>query len=140
MLAIFVLIAGIGQIVLALGSTAIPRTLDWSGQLERLDPLLRRLFWVYAAYIFGTNLAFGLVSTALPNGLVDGSPLAAAVTSFIAVYWFSRVVIQFTLFRGLGPSGTYFVIAEISLVTLFVFFTGVFGWAAAVNVFGGGVS
>lgn len=136
MLEILVLAAGLGQIVLALGSTAIPRVLRWSEKFAGLEPLERRLFWVYAAYIFGTNLAFGLLSATMPAALVDGASLAAAVTGFITLYWVSRIVIQFACFRGLGPKGAFFVAAEVGLVLLFTFLAAVYGWATVVNVWG----
>ncbi|MCH8830317.1 MAG: hypothetical protein IID45_12135, partial [Planctomycetes bacterium] len=41
--------AGIGQLLLAAGSLSIPHVLNWREKLHSLDPLLRRLFWVYAA-------------------------------------------------------------------------------------------
>lgn len=131
-----VVVAGVGQIVLAAGSTAIPRVLQWPEKLARLEPLERRLFWVYAAYILGTNLSFGLVSVLIPAALVDGSSLAVAVTGFMTVYWLSRIVIQFACFRGLGPSGAFFVVAETGLVLLFAFFAAVYGWATFANGWG----
>lgn len=127
-------IAGLGQIVLAAGSPLIPRALDWHRKLASLDPLLRRLFWVYACYILGTNLALGLVSLLAADSLLIATPLAIAVNLYAAVYWGARVTIQFTCFQDVKPSGGRFLAAEVVLVALFLYSTTVSAMAAvAVN-------
>jgi hypothetical protein len=132
-----ILFAGIGQLAIVLGSLRIPHVLRWGDDVAKLRPLTRQVFWTYAGYIWGTNLCFGLISTLAPGWLIDGSPLAAAVTAFIAVYWGVRVVIQFVYFdRSDAPSGFIFRVAEIVLVGLFVFFTATYGYAAIVNIWG----
>ena len=130
-----ILIAGIGQLVLVLMSLAIPRVLAWEEETRKLKPLTRQVFWTYAGYIWFTNLSFGLVSTFLPDALLDGSTLAAAVTSFIGIYWGVRVFIQFFWFdRSDVPSGRGIRIAESLLVSLFVSLTCVYGLAASRNL------
>ena len=57
-----VLLAAIGQLVLIVASLAIPRVLGWRAETAKLRPLTRQVFWTYAAYIWATNLSFGLVS------------------------------------------------------------------------------
>jgi hypothetical protein len=127
--------AGVGQLLLAIGSLAIPRVLRWREDLAKVRPLTRQVFWTYAGYIWTTNVCFGLVSTSMPRQLASGSPLAAAVCGFIAIYWFARVVIQFTYFdRSEAPQGWLFRLAEPALVGLFVALTGVYGWATIFNL------
>ena len=82
-LQIAILFAGIGQLAIVLGSLSIPHVLRWGDDVAKLRPLTRQVFWTYAGYIWGTNLCFGLISTLAPGWLLDGSPLAAAVTAFI---------------------------------------------------------
>lgn len=125
-----IILAGIGQIALALASTVIPRFLDWKSETARLETLTRRVFWTYAGYILATNLAFGLLSLIAPDALLDGSRLASCVCGFIALYWGARLVIQFTVFRRLAPPGRHFRVAEILLVLLFVYLTFVYGAVA----------
>ena len=129
-----VVLAGVGQLGLALASLAIPRVLRWPDQLAVLRPLTRQVFWTYAAYIWGTNVCFGLLSTLAPHWLLDHSPLAAAVCAFIAAYWGARLVIQFAYFdRTNVPAGWVFRWAEVGLVGLFLFLTLVYGAAAVRN-------
>jgi hypothetical protein len=135
MLRVLIIAAGIGQLLLAAGSLAIPRVLKWREELAKLRPLTRQVFWTYAGYIWTTNVCFGLVSLLIPDELLSGSKLASAVCGFITLYWFARIVIQFAYFdRRDAPAGMVFRLAEVGLVGLFVFLSGVYGWAVAANV------
>ena len=122
---------GLGQIILIIGSLALPKILNWSTELSSLTPLTRQMFWVYSAYIWATNLSFGLISTLSPEWLITPHPLAVVINSFICVYWGSRVLIQFFYFdRSSAPQGTFFTLAEIGLVLLFIGLTLTYGLAA----------
>lgn len=134
-------LAGAGQLVIVIGSLAIPAVLKWKADVAKLRPLTRQVFWTYAAYIWATNLCFGLISVIGAPLLIEGTPLSAAVTGFITLYWAARIVIQFTYFdRSDAPPGAFFVFAEIVLVGLFFFFTAVYGYATFVNVSNAGAS
>jgi hypothetical protein len=129
--------AGLGQIGLVFGSTYVPIALGWRKELAKLRPLTRQVFWTYAGYILCTNLCFGLVSTFGTKWLIDRTPLAALVTTFIAIYWLSRVLIQFFYFdRSDAPKGMIFTLGEIALVTLFIFLTLIYGYVAIFNIRG----
>jgi hypothetical protein len=126
-------LAGVGQLTLALGSLAIPRVLGWKEETSRLRTLTRQVFWTYAAYIWVTNVAFGLLSIAAPGWLLDGSGLARAVTSYITLYWGARLLLQLFCFdRSSAPPGAIYRAAEAALVGLFVFLTAVYGWLSVV--------
>src|SRR5436853_283494 len=71
-----IIAAGLGQLLLAAGSLAIPRVLKWSEQLRSVRPLTRQVFWTYAGYIWTTNVCFGLMSVTMPGELLAGTPLA----------------------------------------------------------------
>jgi hypothetical protein len=135
MLESMLIVAGLGQLLLAAGSLAIPRVLRWREDLTKVRPLTRQVFWTYAGYIWSTNVSFGLVSVTMPGQLMSGSPLAAAVCGFITLYWLARIVIQFTYFdRSDAPQGWPFRLAEFALVALFVALTGIYGWAAILDL------
>ncbi len=128
-------LAGLGQLALAAASTAIPYVLRWKTETAALRPLLRQLFWIYAGYILGFHIAFGLVSSLAPGWLLDGSGLATAVTGFIATYWSVRLVLQFVyLDRSDAPKGPWFSAAEAALVSLFVFLSGTYAAALVANL------
>lgn len=128
-------LAGAGQLALAAASTAIPLVLRWRQETAALRPLIRQLFWVYAGYILGFHVAFGLVSLVAPGWLLDGSGLATAVSGFIAAYWSVRLALQFTyLDRSDAPQGPWFRTAETALVTLFVFLSATYASALVTNL------
>jgi hypothetical protein len=128
-------LAGLGQLALAAASTAIPFILRWRAETAGLRPLLRQLFWIYAGYILGFHVAFGLLSLLAPGWLLDGSGLAAAVSGFIATYWSVRLALQFTyLDRSDAPQGPWFSAAEAALVSLFVFLSVTYTCALVANL------
>jgi hypothetical protein len=128
-------LAGLGQLALAAASTAIPFILRWRAETAGLRPLLRQLFWIYAGYILGFHVAFGLLSLLAPGWLLDGSRLAAAVSGFIATYWSVRLALQFTyLDRSDAPQGPWFSAAEAALVSLFVFLSATYTCALVTNL------
>jgi hypothetical protein len=126
--------AGVGQLALIVASLAIPRVLRWGEDTAKLRPLTRQVFWTYAAYIWCTNLAFGLVSLR-QDWLLDRSPLAGCVTGFITAYWLGRVLIQFFYFdRSDAPPGPHVRLAEAALVVLFVYLALVYAAALLLNL------
>ena len=129
-------LAGVGQLCLCAGTLVLPRVLGWRTKLAVLPTLERQMFWVYAGYIWATNLAFGLVSALAPGWLLDGSGLASAVLGFIAVYWGARVVLQFAYFdlASARPPGALFRVAERALDLLFVGLTALYGGACVLSV------
>lgn len=124
--------AGGLQLAIAAGSVAIPRVLDWNGELRPLSPLLRRLFWVYAGYIFAFNLMFGLLCAFGAAWLLRPDPLAACFLVWMGLYWGARVLIQFFLFeKAIRLQGFWYDAADWSLSTAFVALAGWFIWNAA---------
>lgn len=131
-------LAGVGQLALAAASLAIPRVLGWREETGRLSLLTGRVFWLYAAYIWGFNVSFGLLSLLAPGWLLTPSPLAAAVSGFIAAYWGIRLVAQFAWFGpGVRPPGARYRLVEAALVGLFVYLAGVFAAAFVHGLRGG---
>ncbi len=128
---VLLILAGLGQLALALGSLALPRILRWGDDTAKLRPLTRQVFWTYAAYIWVTNICFGVISTFAPDWLLDRTPLARVVAGYITAYWGARVLVQFFYFdRSEAPPGVFYKLAEVALVALFIFLTAVYGYAA----------
>lgn len=124
----FLMIAGLGQIGLSMASLAVPRVLKWREEMARMRPITRHIFSTYAAYICAIKLCFGVLSLFRPEWLMDGTPLARAVSGFIAVYWGARLLIQFLYYdRSIRPPGLFWLAAEWAMVALFAYLTGVYG-------------
>jgi hypothetical protein len=129
-----ILTAGLAQIVLVIGSLAIPKILNWHGELTKVRPLIKQIFWTYAGYILGINLSFGLLSVFDSRDLTNGSKLAMIITGFIALYWISRILIQFFYFdRTDFPTGKWNKSGEILLTALFIFLSAVYSLAFYAN-------
>jgi hypothetical protein len=125
------LVVGWGQILLVLASLWLPRVLRWPQQLAALDPLTRRIFWVYAGYILGTNLCLGGLSVIAPSLLLDRTTLARAVAGYAAIYWGARLVIQLVWFRGAAPKGRAYALADVAVTLGFLACTVVYGAIAS---------
>lgn len=97
--------------------------------------MTRQVFWTYAGYILATNLFFAAVSMLAPRSLAGHSPLAAALTTFMALYWAARVAVQFLFFHRSGAANTFlFRAAEVLYVGGFAFFSAVYAYAALANM------
>jgi hypothetical protein len=115
-------VAGFLQLAVSAGSLSVPFLLKWKQQLSGVRPLTKQLFLTYAGYIVSVNTFFGVVSLMAARQLSDGTPLAILLTGFIALYWLVRVLIQFFYFdRRDFPHGLIYHVAEIVLVTCFIF-------------------
>lgn len=123
-------LAGCVQLAIALASLAIPRELGWREETKRLEPLTHEVFWTYAAYIWATNVALGLVSLLAADELAGGTILARAICGYALLYWGARLVIQLLCFGKHAPSGARFVVAEGALTLAFVALTATYGWAS----------
>ncbi|MEP6614241.1 MAG: hypothetical protein ABJA76_20200 [Mucilaginibacter sp.] len=127
-------LAGLAQITLVIGSPFIPKALGWKGELAKVQPLIKQMFWTYAAYILVINLCFGLLSIFDYKELTNGSNLATIINGFIAVYWISRVLIQFFYFdRSNFPVGKWNKLAEVILILLFISLSAVYSLAFYIN-------
>ena len=127
-------LAGLAQIALVAGSPFIPKALGWKVELAKVQPLIKQMFWTYAAYILVINLCFGLLSMFDYNELTNGSNLAVIINGFIAAYWVSRVLIQFFYFdRSNFPAGKWNKVAEVVLVLLFISLSAVYSLAFYFN-------
>ena len=94
------------------------------------------MFWTYAAYILVINICFGLISVFCYRELVEGTRLAVLINGFIAVYWISRVAIQFFYFdRVAFPQGKFYLGGEVLLVLVFILLSGVYSYAFIYNAF-----
>jgi hypothetical protein len=119
--------AGIGHFVLCLASLAVPKALQWRENLKKLQPLLRQMFWTYAGYILAINGWFGIISVWGTRELLAHTILAKSLTLLIALYWLTRIGIQFLYFdRSQAPKGLLYTLGEIALVSMFINFTVIY--------------
>ena len=133
---LLVVLGGLNQLGIALGSLAIPKVLGWREEANKLNGLTRSVFWTYAGYIWSAHVAFALLSLLAPDLLLDGTPLARCVAGFMAVWWGARIVLQFTFFdRSAAPQGKLYTLGEVALVGAFVANTALYTAVAARGAF-----
>jgi len=125
-------IAGVAQLLLFIGSFAIPRCLQWSERTASLIPLMRQLFMTYAIYILASHLFFASVSLFLADVLLEGDVLALCLLGFMGLWWTGRIICQFFYFdRSAIPQTPWNKLAETVLVLLFFCLVTVY-WGAFV--------
>src|SRR3954470_5084390 len=128
----FIRIGGLLHFSILLAGALMPRVLNWRTELRKLHPLSRHIIWVHGVFIVLTIIAFGLIATIHAPLLAAGSSaLARSVCAFIAVFWSTRLVIQFALFDP-GPllSTPLLRLGYHGLTVVFIYFGVTFGWAA----------
>jgi len=119
------------QLAIAASSLLIPKLLGWRREVARLEPLTARVFWTYSGYILAMNVSLGLLSVLMPQRLAEQTPLAIAITSFIALYWLSRLVIQFAVFDRVEiGNALHFRIARLLYITGFASLGAVYSLTA----------
>lgn len=94
--------AGAGQLGILAASALVPRVLDWRNALAPLHPFLRRLFWVYGAFIVLTITGLGTLTLLHAPGMAAGEPVARSLAAFTGLFWLARLVVQWAVFDA-GP-------------------------------------
>ena len=132
---VLVIVGGLLLFVVAAAGCGVPRVLRWREDLARLRPLNRQIFWTYSGYILCTNLGMAVLATFAPGWLLSDTPLAAAVSGYICIYWGARFVIQFVYYdRSDALRGAFYEFAHYAFAAIFLYLTLVFGacsWANA---------
>jgi hypothetical protein len=86
------------QLSILIASALVPRVLDWRRNLATLPPFLRRLFWVYGAFIVMIIVAFAFLTFLHADAMAAGEPVARSLCFLIAGFWVARLIVQFRIF------------------------------------------
>jgi len=114
-------LAGLGHFCVLLASIQVPARLGWKEDLSKLTRFNRKLMWVYSGFTVLTIAAFGTMTLVLHAELLRGDRAAIALAAFIAIYWTSRLLVDFFYYENEDwPTGPGFVIGHILLNTLFL--------------------
>jgi hypothetical protein len=130
-LEILLRLAGALHFAILLASALTPFALDWRRNLTLLHPFLRRMFWVYGAFIVLVIVNFGALTLAHAEAMAAGTSMARALCGFIAVFWLTRLGVQFFVFDP-EPFLTnwFYRIGYHGLTVVFSYFLIVYGWVA----------
>jgi hypothetical protein len=125
------IIGGLLHFVILIASALTPRVLDWRENLATLHPFLRRLFWVYGAFIVLTVISFGILTLFRTDELASGTPLARSVCAMIAIFWLARLGVQFFVFDARPFLTTAFLrVGYHGLTILFIALVFIYGCVA----------
>ena len=97
---ILILIGGGLHFLTLIASAMVPKTLDWKGELAKLIPFLRTLFWVYGIFIVLCIVSFGVISFVNYRALAGGTTLEArSICAFISIFLGSPINHRIVLLR-----------------------------------------
>ena len=78
--------------------------------------------WVHGGFAVYTIASFGALTLLFHNEMLRSHGAAAALATFIGIYWLLRVVVDFTYYDHADwPKGKGFVAGHALLTLLFVF-------------------
>jgi hypothetical protein len=97
-LPLLLFIAGLLHLAITSAGFMSVLVLDWRRTLLPLCAMTRHIIWAHAAFVLMTIIAFGVVSLSMSASLASGAPLARAICGFIAIFWATRLFVQFFLF------------------------------------------
>ena len=100
MLPIFLRIAGLGLIALALLHIRIGRHLNWREDVTRLTPVNASIFHVHNFFICLVLVLMGLPCMLDPHVFLEKSRAAAWVSWSIAAFWTVRLYFQWFVYRA----------------------------------------
>ena len=119
------------QLLILIASALTPRVLDWRTNLTPLHPFLRKLFWVYGAFIVMVIIAFATLTFRHADAMAAREPVARSLCVFIAIFWGARLFVQFAIFDP-RPflTNRFYKLGYHALTIIFAFLVFVYGKAA----------
>jgi hypothetical protein len=124
-------LAGFMHLGLLCAGALMPGVVDLRAHMAVLPPFIRRLFWVYYAFIGLCLVSFGLVTVTFAGSLAAGGGLARAVCAFLAVFWTVRLIAATFVF-DMRPYHTSRLrrLGYNAMNVVFIYLPIVYAWAA----------
>lgn len=91
-------VAGACHLLIAAANFPAAKVLDYRGQLSRVSPMVREIFYVQNLYIELILAVQALLCWLFPADLLGGSPLGRFWSGFLTVFWGLRLIIQFACY------------------------------------------
>jgi hypothetical protein len=93
-LLLFLWLAGLVQVAIAIANVFLPTKLDYQGNLSRVTPIIRQVFIVHSVYIVGVLLLFAAVTFGFARELASGRGLGRFLAAAMALFWLCRAPVQ----------------------------------------------
>ncbi|HXB61095.1 MAG TPA: hypothetical protein VNU95_16100 [Candidatus Acidoferrales bacterium] len=124
-------LAGVMHLGLMCAGALMPRAVNLRANLAVLPPFIRRLYWVYYAFIGLCLVSFGLLTVTFAGTLAAGSALARAICAFLAVFWTIRLFAATFIF-DVRPylTNNFWRLGYHATNIVFAYLPVVYAWAA----------
>jgi len=130
-LEILLRLAGVLHFCILIASALVPVVLDWRTNLATLNVFLRRLFWVYGAFVVLMIVGLGTLTLLDARAMAAGNPVARTLAGFTAIFWLARLAVQFFIFDASAYLTNWFLKAGYHCLSLvFTYFVVIYTWAA----------
>jgi len=130
MLELAMRVAGALMIALALVHPYFARRLRWQEELTKVDLLTRQVFFVHMLFLCLVLFWMGMMALWMPELLLSPAPLPLLVTGGIAIFWATRLVVQWAVYRPeLWRGKPFETKVHWAFTFLWSYFTAVFGVA-----------
>lgn len=135
-LELLIQISGILHLGTLIGSAQVPRKLKFREHLPQLPPMLRHWILTAGGYVVLNLIAFGIISLSCAEELASGSRLGRCFCGYVAIFWLTRLAVEFTVFDARPYLRNRFLtIGYYGLTAVFTWHVGVFGTAAIGGLF-----
>ena len=129
--ALLILVGSLLHFSTLVAAAMVPGKLNWKEELAKLSPFLRRMFWVYGAFIVLCITSLGVISAVNYSELAAGGILARSFCTFTAVFWGLRLFVQFFVFDASEYLTSWVYKAGYhGLSHVFIYQVGVYGYFA----------
>jgi hypothetical protein len=118
-----------------LGLLCAGTTMVWTVKLrEHLKPLpefIRRLFWVYYAFIGTMLIGFGTLTFLFAPEMAAGQPMARALCVLLTVFWSIRLLVAAFVF-DVRPYLTnwFYRLGHLATNAVFIYLVAIYAWTA----------
>jgi hypothetical protein len=114
-------------LLLAMLNVFIPKRFGWGEELQRLTLFTRQVFIVHCFFIILTLTMMGLLTLVFAPALLQPAPLTSAILGGLAIFWLTRLVIQFFFYSpALWRSNRFNTAMHIVFSCAWVYFATVF--------------
>jgi hypothetical protein len=103
-IALLLVMAGIGQIVLGLSHAVLPRLLGWTNDLSSTSDMTRAVSYVHTFFIGLVVAGFGACDLFYRHELLADEHVGRGLVGLMTLFWGCRFVAQATVFRSVTRS------------------------------------
>jgi len=93
-------LVGVSLLLLAVAHLPLSRLLNWQGDMQKLTPINRKVFYAHTVFLVVGIFLLGLCCLFFHSALTTRSTLGAVAAACFAMCWISRLLFQIFFFQG----------------------------------------